>query len=155
MFKIAPTIQPLSMNHYKSRLMRKFVYTVCPAVYQNFEQKKMKLAPRWIRIQMLRTAPSIQPLSMNLYETRLLRKSVYTVCPAANQNDGSESRTAPSIQPLSTNHYKSRLLCEFVYTVCPAAYQNFEQKKTKLTPRWTRILTLRTTPTTAPFNKSL
>ena len=40
--------------------------------------------------------------------------------------------------------FKSRLLPESVFTVCPAAYQNFDQIKTKLTPQWTRILTLRT-----------
>ena len=43
-------IQPLSKNHYKSRFLRGSVCTVCPAAYQNFEQKKMKLMTQWTRI---------------------------------------------------------------------------------------------------------
>ena len=38
MLRTALTIQPLSTNHYKSRLLCEFIYTICPAVYQNFEQ---------------------------------------------------------------------------------------------------------------------
>ena len=71
---------------FKSRLLRESVFTVCPAAYQNFDQIKTRLTPQWTRILTLRTAPTIQPLSMNHYKSWLLLEFVYTVCLAAYQN---------------------------------------------------------------------
>ena len=40
MLRTALIVQLLSTNHYKTRLLRESVYTVCPAAYQNFEKKR-------------------------------------------------------------------------------------------------------------------